>query len=67
MSAMIATTNADRTLLGGMLKEAALSEVVRRALGDHVFECLIEAQRSEWNAFRKHVSGWERDRYLEVY
>ena len=30
------------------------------ALGDHVFERLIEAQRIEWNAFRKHVSGWER-------
>ena len=42
-------------------------DFLRRALGDHVFERLIEAQRIEWNAFRKHVSGWERDRYLEVY
>jgi glutamine synthetase len=43
------------------------SSVVREALGDHVFERLIEAQRSEWDDFRRHVSAWERDRYLEVY
>ena len=42
-------------------------EVVRAALGDHVFERLLEAQRSEWSDFRRHVSAWERDRYLEVY
>ena len=53
--------------LGEAIDEMERDEVVRRALGDHVFERLIEAQRTEWNAFRKHVSGWERDRYLEVY
>jgi len=36
-------------------------------LGDHVFERLIEAQRTEWGDFRRHVSTWERERYLEVY
>ncbi len=41
--------------------------VIRSALGDHVFERLIEAQRSEWSAFRRHVSAWERERYLEMY
>jgi glutamine synthetase len=55
------------TTLGEAIDEMERDEVVRRALGDHVFERLMEAQRIEWNAFRKHVSGWERDRYLEVY
>lgn len=55
------------TTLGEAIDEMERDEVVRRALGDHVFERLIEAQRTEWNAFRKHVSGWERDRYLEIY
>ena len=55
------------TTLGEAIDEMERDEVVRRALGDHVFERLIEAQRVEWNAFRKHVSGWERNRYLEVY
>ncbi|MCA9859063.1 MAG: glutamine synthetase [Thermomicrobiales bacterium] len=53
--------------LGEAVDEMERDEVVRLALGDHVFERLIEAQRVEWDAFRKHVSGWERDRYLEVY
>jgi glutamine synthetase len=53
--------------LGEAIDDMERDEVVRCALGDHVFERLIEAQRSEWNDFRKHVSGWERDRYLEVY
>jgi glutamine synthetase len=41
--------------------------VIRGALGDHVFERLIEAQRAEWGDFRRHVSEWERERYLEQY
>jgi glutamine synthetase len=36
-------------------------------LGDHVFARLSEAQRSEWTDFRRHVSAWERERYLEVH
>ncbi len=53
--------------LGEAIDEMERDEVVRSALGDHVFERLIEAQRSEWDDFRRHVSTWERDRYLEVY
>jgi len=53
--------------LGEAVDEMEKNEVVRSALGDHVFERLIEAQRAEWSEFRRHVSGWERDRYLEVY
>jgi glutamine synthetase len=53
--------------LGEAVEEMAKDDVVRSALGDHVFERLIEAQRAEWDDFRRHVSTWERDRYLEVY
>jgi glutamine synthetase len=41
--------------------------LIREALGDHVFERLTSAQQAEWDDFRKHVSQWERDRYLETY
>lgn len=41
--------------------------VVRAALGEHVVRHLVEAQKQEWDAFRRHVSQWERDRYLELY
>lgn len=53
--------------LGEATAELEKSEVVRAALGEHVAERLIEAQKAEWNAFRLHVSQWERDRYLAIY
>ena len=53
--------------LGEAIEEMEKSSVVREALGDHVFERLIEAQRSDWDDFRLHVSSWERERYLELY
>ena len=53
--------------LGEAVLEMEKDEVIRDALGDHIFERLLEAQRSEWGEFRRHVSQWERDRYLENY
>ncbi len=53
--------------LGEAADEMERNDVIRAALGDHVFERLLEAQRSEWGEFRRHVSQWERERYLEVY
>jgi len=53
--------------LGEAVDEMEKDPIVRQALGDHVFERLTEAQRAEWGEFRRHVSQWERDRYLEIY
>jgi glutamine synthetase len=53
--------------LGEAIEELQRDEVVRAALGEHVFAHLIDAQKQEWDAFRKHVTQWERDRYLERY
>jgi glutamine synthetase len=53
--------------LGEAVLEMEKDEVIRDALGDHIFERLLEAQRTEWGDFRRHVSQWERDRYLENY
>jgi glutamine synthetase len=56
--------------LPGSLKEAIQafsgSDFARRALGDRVFESLIENKTIEWDAYRRHVSDFELDRYLEV-
>jgi len=41
--------------------------VIREALGEHVFERLLEAQKRDWDAFRQYVTQWELDRYLEIY
>ncbi|HEX5505627.1 MAG TPA: glutamine synthetase, partial [Thermomicrobiales bacterium] len=53
--------------LGEAVEEMQRDDVVREALGEHIFTHLVEAQKQEWDAFRKHVSEWERERYLELY
>jgi len=42
------------------------SEVLKKCLGDHVFDKLIENKRIEWDRFRAHVTNWEVDEYLGV-
>jgi glutamine synthetase len=42
------------------------SKLVREALGDHVFEKLIENKKIEWDRFRAHVSNYEIETYLPV-
>jgi glutamine synthetase len=44
--------------------EAERSELVRKILGDHVFNKFIENKKIEWDQYRTHVSRFEIDRYL---
>ena len=53
--------------LGDAVALMQADPIVREALGDHVFDRLTEAQTADWDAFRKHVTQWERDRYLPIY
>ena len=54
-------------LEGITLAEAGRILEAEEAYAIGIFERLTEAQQSEWDDFRKHVSQWERDRYLEAY
>ncbi|MCL0075930.1 glutamine synthetase family protein [Dehalococcoidia bacterium] len=42
------------------------SEVVRRALGDHVFENFIRNKKIEWDQYRTQVTEYELKRYLPI-
>ncbi len=42
------------------------SEVLRRALGDHVHEFLIRNKRAEWDSFKAYVTPYELERYLPI-
>ncbi|HDR15570.1 MAG TPA: glutamine synthetase, partial [Desulfobacteraceae bacterium] len=44
--------------------ETEKSELVKRVLGDHVFNKFIENKKIEWDMYRTHVSAFELDRYL---
>ncbi|MCL6645151.1 MAG: glutamine synthetase family protein [Dehalococcoidia bacterium] len=45
---------------------AERSDLVRRALGDHVHEYLIRNKRAEWDAFKAEVTPFELRRYLPI-
>ena len=46
------------------LDEMERSDLVRETLGDHIFEWFLRNKRSEWRAYKSHVSQWELERYL---
>jgi glutamine synthetase len=57
-------------VLPGTLEEAlnllAEDDVVRGALGDHIYAAYDRAKRQEWDEYRIHVSDWELERYLHT-
>jgi glutamine synthetase len=53
--------------LSEALDELEKDEVIREALGDHIYSRFIEAKRAEWDEYKAQVSSWELDRYLEAF
>jgi glutamine synthetase len=57
------------TLPGSLLEAIHLmegSEVVKKALGEHVFSIFIQNKRQEWDNYRAQVTNYELDRYLSI-
>jgi glutamine synthetase len=52
--------------LGEAISELAQSELVRQALGPHIFDRYVELKRKEWDEYRVQLSQWEMDKYLAV-
>ena len=52
--------------LENAIREFEKSELVRKTLGDHVWEKLIENKKLEWDQYRMHVSQHEVDKYLSM-
>jgi len=48
------------------IKITEKSALVRKALGDKVFEYFIRNKRDEWNEYRKQVTKYELDKYLAI-
>jgi glutamine synthetase len=42
------------------------SELVRRALGDHIFDAFIKNKKIEWDQYRTQVTDYELKRYLPI-
>ncbi len=57
------------TLPASLLEAVQLaekSEIVRKALGDHVFEAFIRNKKIEWDMYRTQVTEYELNKYLPV-
>ena len=49
------------------LEELEKDEVIKEALGPHVFSRFMEAKRIEWDRYRMQVHPWELEEYLTKY
>ena len=52
--------------LGEAINLAETSELLYEALGDHVFNSLIENKKLEWDEYRSEVTDYEVSRYLST-
>jgi glutamine synthetase len=52
--------------LGEAIEELSNSDLVRKALGPHIFDRYVELKRGEWDEYRVQLSQWELDKYLSV-
>ncbi|HEY0520805.1 MAG TPA: type I glutamate--ammonia ligase [Ilumatobacteraceae bacterium] len=52
--------------LSDALRVMEESTLVHEALGEHIFEWFLRNKRSEWRAYKTHVSAFEHDRYLRA-
>jgi len=48
------------------IKLAEKSELVKKALGNHVFNAFIENRKIEWDNYRTQVTDYELKRYLPI-
>ncbi|AFC99141.1 glutamine synthetase, type I [Methanocella conradii HZ254] len=53
--------------LNEALDELEADEVIRSALGEHIYENYMKAKRIEYDEYRVQVHRWEIEKYLSIY
>lgn len=53
--------------LGEALHALSEDEVIKAALGPHVYERFLDAKAQEWDSYCGYVTQWEIDRYLMMF
>jgi glutamine synthetase len=48
------------------LDEMEKSRLVKKALGKHAFKEFLNLKREEWREYSRHVTSWEKQKYLTV-
>lgn len=49
------------------VNELSKNDLIKGALGDHIYNHFIEAKMIEWDVYRTQVHHWELDQYLKMY
>jgi len=49
------------------LDELKKDKLMQEVLGEHLFERYIDVKTKEWDEFKKQVTGWEIDTYLDIF
>jgi glutamine synthetase len=52
--------------LGEAIDELSQSELMKKALGPHIFDRYVELKRKEWDEYRVQLTAWEMEKYLAV-
>lgn len=47
--------------------ELTQNELIKEALGQHIYHHFVEAKLIEWDVYRTQVHQWELDQYLKMY
>ena len=53
--------------LHNAVKALREDEVVKSALGQHIYTNFVETKKVEWASYAQFVSQWEVDNYLDLY
>jgi glutamine synthetase len=53
--------------LSDALDELEADDVIKSALGEHIYDRFMTAKRIEWDEYRQQVHNWELDQYLGVF
>ncbi len=52
--------------LSEAIKLAEQSEVVKKALGEHIFNAFVNNKKAEWNDYKAQVTEYELNKYLPI-
>jgi glutamine synthetase len=53
--------------LSEALDELQADDVIKSALGEHIYDKFVTAKRIEWDEYRQQVHKWELDQYLSLF
>lgn len=48
------------------INELGKNKLIQEVLGDHLYKRYINIKTREWNEFKKQVTKWEIEKYIDI-